>query len=179
MFKRFSKPRLEDRHAQTLYNWAMSGARQPRYFAPSGIEDSYDGRVEFLFVHLGLILHHLRRFGSDGEVLSQSLYDMMVADFDVALREEGIADTGVQRRIKAIIRLFYGRAKLYHEAAGAGDAELDDAIITSLLPHDSPNLDVQVSLLSYVRSLNIAMAAAELYDFQNAHLLNGLAGQKQ
>ncbi|WP_169331787.1 ubiquinol-cytochrome C chaperone family protein [Robiginitomaculum antarcticum] len=174
MFKRFFKTRPEQRDAQNLYNWAMTGARQPDYYVPGGIEDSYDGRIEFLFLHLGLILHHLRRFGPDGEVLSQSLYDVMIADFDVALREQGIADTGVQRRIKAMVRLFYGRAKLYHEAASEGDDALVTAAHGALLPHDSPNPDVQIRVPDYTLRLHRAMQAATLADFQNARLCGDL-----
>lgn len=168
MFKRFFKTRPEERDAQNLYNWAMKGARKAEFYALGGIDDSYDGRVEFLFMHLGLILHHLRRFGSDGEVLSQSLYDVMVADFDVALREQGVADTGVQRRIKAMIRLFYGRAKLYHEAAEQSQATIAQAARDAVLTADATNDDVKSLLTDYALSLHEAMTQATLADFQNA-----------
>lgn len=120
MFKRFKKVRPEQEHARALYNWAMSSSRNSDFYGPDKVQDNYDGRIRFLFLHLGLILHHLRRFGADGEVLSQEIYNCMVSDFDIALREQGVADTGVQRRIKPMVRLFYGHMKIYHDAAEQG-----------------------------------------------------------
>ena len=164
MFKRFKKVRPEQQHAKALYDWAMAASRNPEFYGPDAVEDSYDGRVSFLFLHLGLVLHHLRRFGSDGEVLSQEIYDYMVADFDVALREQGVADTGVQRRIKAIVRLFYGRMKMYHEAAQLGDAQLKAVSVETLLGQE-PHPQLAQRIEGYASNLHNAMAASDFKAF--------------
>ena len=164
MFKRFKKVRPEQQHAKAIYDWAMTASRNPEFYGPDAIEDSYDGRVSFLFLHIGLILHHLRRFGSDGEVLSQEIYDCMVADFDVALREQGVADTGVQRRIKAIVRLFYGRMKIYHEAAEQGQAALQSAAVETLLGN-TPQPKIADTVETYASGLHETLGAAEFEAF--------------
>ncbi len=115
-----SKERPQTRDARRLYQKLMAQSRQPVFYGQAGLEDSYDGRMEWLCLHLALTLHALRGHGVDGASLSQSLYDVMVDDFDVALREEGLSDTGVSRRIKPLAKMFFARAKAYHEAAEAG-----------------------------------------------------------
>lgn len=164
MFKRFKKVRPEEAHAKVLYNWAMTSSRNPSFYGEDAIEDSYDGRVSFLFFHIGLVLHHLRRFGSDGEMLSQEIYNAMVADFDVALREQGVADTGVQRRIKAMVSLFYGRIKIYHEAAEQGEAPFKSAAVETLLG-DTLNSKMAERLESYASGLHDAMGQADFSAF--------------
>jgi len=164
MFKRFKKVRPEQTHALALYKWAMTKSRDPEFYGPDKIEDNYDGRVSFLFLHLGLILHHLRRFGTDGEVLSQEVYNAMVADFDIALREQGVADTGVQRRIKAMVRLFYGRMKIYHEAAEQGEDALRAAAVETLLG-ESPAVESGDRIAAYAAGLDSSMRDADFTAF--------------
>ena len=58
--------------------------------------------------------------------LSQALYDVMIADFDVALREEGLSDTGVARRIKPLAKMFFSRAKAYADVLALTKGQADE-----------------------------------------------------
>ena len=53
--------------------------------------------------------------------------DVMMDDMDSSLREMGVGDLGVGRRVKAMAQAFYGRATAYEAALAADDEALDQA----------------------------------------------------
>ena len=89
----------------------MKQSRAQQFYGEDRLPDTYEGRVEVLTLHMSVIMARLNDFGESGEILKQALFDVMVYDFDDALRNEGLSDSGVSRRIKAIVRLFYTRLK--------------------------------------------------------------------
>ena len=102
-----------------LYMALLKQSRQPEFYGQGRVPDSYEGRIEVLTLHMVVVIARLRQMGEQGERLSQAVFDAMVDDFDIALREEGLTDSGVKRRIKPIVQLFYTRLKAY-------DASVDD-----------------------------------------------------
>ncbi len=111
------------RDARIVYNALMKQSRQPGFYGQGRFPDSYDGRIDVLTLHIAMVLEALRGHGEQGGRLSQALFDEMKDDFEVALREEGISDTGVAKRIKPMIRLFYTRVKDYTEALNGGEVQ--------------------------------------------------------
>ncbi len=116
MFKFLFKKRIEDIQAGQLYSQVLAQSRQPAFFGAGRFEDSYDGRIDLLSLNLAIIIHNLRRFDAAGQRLGQALYDVMVEDFNIAMREEGLADTGISRRIKPMVAFFYGRLSALSQA---------------------------------------------------------------
>ena len=125
------KPRPQIKDAQGLYAKVMQQSRQPLFYGKDRVADSYEGRIEILTLHISVVMYALRKHGENGEKLSQALFDVMVDDFDAALRGEGLTDSGVKRRIKPIVELFYGRLKAYTE--GLNDGELRVALTSGEL----------------------------------------------
>ncbi len=107
--------RADTRDARLVYKKIMKQSRKPSFYGNDLFADSYDGRMEVLCMHLSIVLNGLRKFDKNGERLSQAIYDVMIDDFDTALREEGLSDTGVSRRIKPLAKMFFSRAKTYAE----------------------------------------------------------------
>jgi len=114
-----SRPEIRD--AKRLYHALMRQSRMPEFYGAGRVPDSYDGRIDCLSLHMAIVMRRLNDFGDQGARLSQALYDVMIDDFDSALREEALADTGVSRRIKPIARLFFTRAKVYAESLDANE----------------------------------------------------------
>jgi len=137
-------PQIQD--AERLYARLMTQSRRVEFYGPERIADGYDGRVECLTLHITVLFKALRRHGEQGERLAQALYDVMRDDFDVALREEGLSDTGVAKRIKPMMALFFTRAKAYESALN--DADPVEALVAAL----TPNL-VSVENAAFARSL--------------------------
>jgi cytochrome b pre-mRNA-processing protein 3 len=122
------------RDARQIYERALAQSRQPAFYGQDRFADTYDGRIDVLTVHIAGLLSALNRFGEQGERLGQALFDVMKDDFEIALREEGLSDAGVAKRIKPMIGLFYTRVKRYAEAlrGEAAEAGLTEAFTESL-----------------------------------------------
>lgn len=111
------------RDAEQVYTKLMALSRQAAFYGAGAYPDNYDGRIDVLTLHMAVTLEALRSHGEQGERLAQALFDYMKDDFEIALREEGLSDTGVAKRIKPMIRLFYTRVKDYTEALRDGNSE--------------------------------------------------------
>ena len=109
--------------AARIYNAAMAASRRQAFYGDGKITDNYDGRIDLLSLHLAVIIRALNTHGEQGKRLAQALYEEMRDDWDVALREEGMSDTGTMKRIKPMIRLFYTRLKAYTDGLDAGSIE--------------------------------------------------------
>src|SRR5258708_38562126 len=85
--------------------------------------------------------------------LSQDLFDTMFADMDRSLREMGVGDLGVGRRVRAMAEALYGRMAAYEAGLAADDATLSAALRRNLygsLGADAPAAGA--ALCAYVRS---------------------------
>lgn len=117
LFSRFfASHRAERVDARKVYDKLMAQSRKPDFFGDAKAPDTYEGRIEILALHAALTSSVMRSHGEQGRRLSQALFDEMVDDFDIALREEGLTDSGVKRRIKPIMKLVYSRLRAYTEA---------------------------------------------------------------
>ncbi|NNC37611.1 MAG: hypothetical protein EX271_05275 [Acidimicrobiales bacterium] len=139
--------------AMVIYRKVMKQSRNPVFYRPGLIEDTTDGRMEWLTAHLSIILHALNRHGSDGATLSQAIYDTMVDDFDVALREEGLSDSGVKHRIKPLAKMFLSRARVYSDALNEEEKSLDASIQKYVLQEREANNESEM-LAKYLRAFS-------------------------
>jgi len=102
--------------AKRIYSKLMIQSRNPAFYGEGKASDNYDGRIDMLTLHVSVILNALNVHGEQGARLSQAIYDVMRDDFEIAMREEGLSDTGIKRRIKPMMQLFFTRVKTYVEA---------------------------------------------------------------
>jgi cytochrome b pre-mRNA-processing protein 3 len=113
--------------AAALYARTAERARAPELFEACGIPDTLDGRFDALALHAALMIDRLRG-EPDGEVLAQAFFDAMFRHLDLTLREIGVQDLGVGRRIKVMAEGFQGRALAYREALAEGPTLLADVL---------------------------------------------------
>jgi len=131
MFKRLFARTSDARQAlcDAVYGQIVAAARQPRFYAEWGVPDTPLGRFEMLALHMILVLRRLSGGGAAAEALAADLTDLFFAETDRALRDLGVGDTRVPRRLKELASMFYGRARAYGDALGAGDqAALAEAL---------------------------------------------------
>jgi len=123
-----------------LYGAAVAAARQPRFFAELGVPDTLDGRFDLVSLHVALLIRRLRRDpDAAGPKLAQAVFDAMFADMDVNLREMGVGDLVVGKRVKRMWEAFHGRAAAYESAVDAGDvAALAEALARNIWRGDQP-----------------------------------------
>ncbi len=116
----------------TLYGAAAAQARLPQFFTVGGVPDSLDGRFDLLTLHLVLLMRRLDGQGRPAMALRQRLFDLFAADMDRNLRELGVGDTGISRRVKTMGQAFYGRLQAYDQAFQAPEAQRQTVLMTAL-----------------------------------------------
>ena len=151
---------------QRLYEALAGQARLPIFYADLGVPDSIDGRFEMLCVHAHAMFHRLRGRGEHADQLGQATYDAMFAGLDAALREMGVADLGVGRRIKIMTEALNGRIQAYDAAlAGADGGELEKAVRRNVYGTVTPRDSQVAAIASYQRALRAALAVLADADF--------------
>ncbi|MAS15552.1 MAG: ubiquinol-cytochrome C chaperone [Nitratireductor sp.] len=121
-----------------LYERIVAASRQPVFYARWDVPDTPLGRFEMIALHMILFLRRVRNEdGAAVREVAQEVTDVFFADVEHAIRELGIGDMGVPKRIKKLARMFYGRAATYGEAIDANDAEaLAAAMRRNIRPDD-------------------------------------------
>ncbi len=162
LFGRFSSG---NKHVvDALYGEIVASARQPRLYAEWAVPDTPLGRYEMMALHLFLLLHRLR--GEDGpqKAAAQELTDEFFRDVEHSIRELGIGDAGVPKRMKKLARMFYGRVASYDAALDAGDM---DALASALARNVRPDTMVwphAADLAAYTVRTRDALAAQSSAD---------------
>lgn len=119
-------------HAHALYVALSGQARMPAFYAPGAVPDTVAGRFELVLLHALLVVRRLNRAGPSGQALAQVLFDVLFDDMDRALRDMGIADLAVAKRVKRLAAAFYGRARAYEAALDEGPDALAAALERNL-----------------------------------------------
>ena len=118
-----------ERAGFALYGAAVAAARQPVFFESLGVPDTLDGRFDLVSLHAFLLINRLRGLHEQGQALAQALFDAMFSDMDVNLRELGVSDLSVGKRMRTMWEAFHGRANAYAAAMqAAGPAALEAAL---------------------------------------------------
>ena len=156
----FRRKNPHEAFAVALYNRTAGQARAPVLFESCGIPDTLDGRFDALALHAALVIDRLRS-EPDGEALAQAFFDAMFRHLDLTLREIGVQDLGVGRRIKIMAEGLHGRALAYREALQGGGAMplLADVLRRNAYGGRSPE-DAEVARLeAHVRAYAAQLAA--------------------
>ena len=130
---------------QTLYGAIVAAARQRQPYQVWGVPDTVDGRFEMLVLHMYLVLE---RLPTDAETLRQSLTDLFFADMDRSLREMGVGDLSVGKKVRKMAEAFYGRATAYTEASASGVDDLASALARNVFDNDK-NLGMPEALAAW------------------------------
>lgn len=119
-FNRFKKqsPAPSRRTIEAIYGTIVAQAREPAFYRAYGVPDSVNGRFDMVLLHLWMVLRQLRS-GPD-KALPQALFDHFCSDMDANLREMGVGDLSVPKRMQAFGEAFYGRSAAYDRALDEG-----------------------------------------------------------
>jgi len=132
-FNHFRKSRVPLRGTiEAIYGMIVTQAREPLFYRDLAVPDTVNGRFDLLLLHLWLVLRRLRTVEA-GSDLSQALFDHFCQDMDDNLREMGVGDLAVPKRMQAFGEAFYGRTAAYDLAMTAGQNELAQAICKNIL----------------------------------------------
>jgi cytochrome b pre-mRNA-processing protein 3 len=145
----------------------VAAARRPALYEALGAPDRIDGRFELLTLHAGLVLRRLSALGGLADAMAQDLVNSAFAHFDDTLREMGLSDIAVAKRLKAMGSAFYGRNAAYAAALNDGSAaRLAAALARNVYgaagPESAPKAE---ALAHHVASLDAALAAIPIEAF--------------
>jgi cytochrome b pre-mRNA-processing protein 3 len=126
----FARRRELKAEADALYAALVRQARQPSFYRGLGVPDSFDARFDLLIVHAYLVFRRLRG-DEGGKGLAQAVFDVMFADMDDVLREQGVGDMSIARKIRSMGEAFYGRSQAY-DAAFSDEAALGAALVRNV-----------------------------------------------
>jgi cytochrome b pre-mRNA-processing protein 3 len=101
------KPKHTDQ-VFALYNDIVAQSRQPKLFAEWKVPDTVTGRFDMVSLHMALVLRRLRSKDDVQKAFSQALFDLFFKDMDRSLREIGVSDVALPKRIEKMGELFYG-----------------------------------------------------------------------
>lgn len=166
---RWLKPAPGREAADRLYAAIMAAARRPALYLTMGAQDSMDGRFEMLALHAAPPLRRLDALGKAGDEraadLARELADSIFRHLDVTLREQGVGDLAVPKRMKKFAENFYGRLAVYEEAAGRGDVDaLRAALARNALAPGASAQDA-AALADATLAMRAAFEAASFDDF--------------
>jgi cytochrome b pre-mRNA-processing protein 3 len=162
------------RNAGELYGGVVTAARNPWFYGPGRVADTPEGRFELVALHLFLVAERAKAL-PDGEALAQALIEALIADMDDCMREMGVGDLTVPKKVKRAAAGFYERGGAYRTAlatlppAPPGTDPLAAVIAGSLLqPPANETFANQVA--AYMRTSQHALAATSAQDFTSGRL---------
>jgi cytochrome b pre-mRNA-processing protein 3 len=160
MFQRlFGRDRKANRAVtEALYERIVAAARQKVFYSDWHVPDTPLGRFEMLSLAMLLFQHRLRGEEGGAREVAQVLIDEFFTDVEHSLRELGISDPGVPKRMKKLARMFYGRTAAYTDALDRADAEAMAAALTRNVKPDAATWPEAVHLADYAFAAQKALA---------------------
>ncbi len=98
--------------AEQLLGAVVAVSRRADFFGEGRVPDTLEGRFEILTLHAGLALMRLRA-EPGAAALAQHFTDRFFRALDAGLREAGVGDLTVPKRMRALASAFYGRLNAY------------------------------------------------------------------
>ncbi len=144
-----------------LYGVIVAQARAPAFYTDYGVPDMVESRFDLIMLHLILLLRRLRGETSEAQALAQKVFDRFCRDMEHNLREMGVSDLSVPKRMRAVGEAFYGRAGSYDAAFDAAFHENDPSpLVAALARNIYGNAEAPGAsrLAAYVRSAEAALA---------------------
>lgn len=162
--------RGRDPHASELYGAIVAQARLPVFYQRLGVQqqlgvpDTLEGRFVVLSMHLFALLHRLKDEGEEAAKTAQALADLFAADMETVLREVGVGDLAIPKKVRGLIASGAGLLESYEAAYVEGGNALEQEIADAL-PHETctPRA-VAADLTAYLRGVLSALEGQSVRD---------------
>lgn len=156
--------------AEALYREIVARARQPAFYRDLSVPDTAEGRFEMILLHLALLFNRLKTEDPETLRLAQAVLDAFFRDMDRSLREMGIGDLSVPKKMKKLGEAYHGRSLAYDRGLEAGDLpDLAAAIgrnVLGLTPETTtPEAEAAAfAIAAYMRTTRDRLAALPAAD---------------
>ncbi len=152
-----------------VYNAIVAQSRQEKFFLNFDIKDDISGRFDILSLHVCLVFIRLRDLEIKDKDFSQNLFDLFFKDMDQSLRETGVSDVAIPKKIQKLGALFYGLLDKLTKAIDAKDkAELNAVLNRNI--YDNKNEEKSLLLSDYVLQVEKHLQNQDLNNILNGDL---------
>lgn len=162
-----------------LYARIVALARDPLLFTAGGVPDTLDGRFDALALTLSLVLQRI-----DGATEQETkaarravdrwqgaLVERFVDDMDRSLREMGVGDVSVGRKVRQMATAQSGRHLAYMQALAADDPHaLEQALVRNIWRGEQPASDALATLAAWVTELRGRLRETGLDDLHEGRI---------
>lgn len=137
-------------------------ARDVTLYRQLGVADTVDGRFDALVLYVALMVRALTTQGDEGNRLAALVLEALVSELDRSIREMGVGDLSVGKKVKAMMSAYQGRSHAYDAALGANDGEkLKEALVRNLYRGKALEDDILEAMTArVVRDADILMQKA-------------------
>lgn len=116
-----------------VYRSIVAQSRQTRFYADWGVPDTVTGRFDMISLHMALLFRRLRARKGDRHTFSQAVFDLFFSDMDRSLREMGVTDIGIPKKIQKMGNLFFGLLAALSAALETGTVEaVEDVLVRNV-----------------------------------------------
>lgn len=167
----FRKKRSNSAIIKRQYEELTDAARQLTFYQDMNVPDTVLGRFEMLSIFMMVYLRATKDKGEAVEGLAQDIIDAFFEDIDHSIRELGIGDAGVPKRMKKLAGMFYGRADSYGKAIEKDDiSELKTALIRNMFPENIEEAPDMSELGRYLIATDKALVGYSLDEMAQGNL---------
>ena len=122
--------------ARPLWHRSVEIAREKEWYRDCGVADTVAGRFDMITLILSVVLIRMER---DAELIEPSvrLTELFVEDMDGQLRESGVGDVVVGKRVGKLMSVLGGRLGAYRDGLRSSDETvMADAVTRNVTLHD-------------------------------------------
>jgi cytochrome b pre-mRNA-processing protein 3 len=164
MMQWFTRRAAVGRRAEKLYGSVVTTARHPAFYRDNGVPDTPEGRFELIALHLFLALDCGGEKDMAATELSQRTIEAFVTDMDDCMREMGVGDMAVGKKVKRAAAAFYERAGAYRRGLAKQGPDLETSLSGYVFGTDAgaqaSKGNKAAALACYVRAAAGALAHA-------------------
>lgn len=157
------------RKAGDLYGRVVAAARNPWFYGDERVADTPEGRFELIAMHLFLAAERVKTLPPDGEATAQQMIEAFVTDMDDCMREMGVGDLTVPKRVKRAAATFYERAGAYRAGLAAtplsGVPDPLAAVVTEAMRISSDDKSFAAGIAAYMRASQAILNQTSAKDF--------------
>jgi len=149
--------------AEKFYGSVVAAARNPAFYKDMGVPDTPEGRFELVALHLFLLLEGMKGQNLADPELAQRTIETFVTDMDDCMREMGVGDMAVAKKVKRAAAAFYERASVYRAGLAAPGTSLEDGLGKYVFAEDAAASEGIARLARYARAAS-ALSLKEPFD---------------
>lgn len=161
MFLHPSRRQALQETIERLYGAIVAQSRLPSFYMDYAVPDTPEGRFDLLVLHVHLVFRRLAADAATGDT-AQQVFDHFIADMDSAVRELGVGDMKVGKKMRSIGEAYYGRANAYDAALKqTGIADLASSLARNIFGSDPARTVEAERLAHYVRDTVAGLSAQD------------------